>query len=73
MFVINRLRCKMATDTMGDRCKSIHGHRYCKVFGDKYLFIEAYPIHKKSDCGSALEKFVRYYGAPDLMIHYGSK
>ena len=29
--------------------------------------------HKKSDRGSALDKFVWYYGAPDLMIHEGSK
>ena len=30
-------------------------------------------MHKKSDCGSALDKFFRYYGAPDLMINDGSE
>ena len=63
MFMLNPLRCKFSTDTMDVRCKSIHGHRYCQFFGYKYFFIEAYPIHKKLVCGSALEKFVRDYGA----------
>ena len=63
----------MATDTMDGKFSSIHGHLYYQVFGDKYFFIEAYSIHKKSDCGSDLEKFVQYYGAPDFMIHDGSK
>ena len=43
------------------------------MFGDKDLFIEANPIQKQSYCGSDLDKFVKYYGAPDLMIHDGSK
>ena len=73
MFIVNRLRCEMATDTMDGRFKSIHGHRYCKVFVDKYLFIGAYPIHKESDCSSALDKFVQYYCAPDLIINDGLK
>ena len=59
MFMVNRLRFKMATDTMDGIFKSIHGHQYCQVFGDKDLFIETYPIHKKLECGSDLEKFVR--------------
>ena len=50
MFEVNKLRGKMATDTMDARCNSIHGERYCQVFGNKDLFVEAYPINKKSDC-----------------------
>ena len=71
--VVNRLRCDMDTDTMDSRFKSIHGHQYCQVFGDKDFIIEAYPINKKLDCGYALENFVRDYGALDLMIQEISK
>ena len=63
----------MATDTMDARCKSIHGERYCQVFGNKDFFVEAIPIVKKSDCHQALDIFIRKYGIPDLMRHDGSK
>ena len=72
MFMINRLFCEMATDTMDGKFSSIHGHLYYQVFGDKYFFIEAYSIHKKSDCGSALDKSDWYYGATDLMVYESS-
>ena len=35
--------------------------------------MEAYPIHKKSDCHKALNKFVLQYGAPDLLRIDGSQ
>ena len=47
--------------------------QYCQVFGNKEMFVEAYPIAKKSDCDDALKEFLRDYGAPDLMITDGSK
>ena len=58
MFMVNCLQCKMATDTMDGRFKSIHGHKSFQLFGNKDLFVEAYHIHKELDCGSALDKFV---------------
>ena len=53
---------------MHDKVNSIHGDYYCQVFGNKELFIKAYPMEKKSDCHEALDKFVKDYGAPDSMI-----
>ena len=73
MFEVNRIRGKMATDTMDARCNSIHGERYCQVFGNKDFFVEAYPIDKKSDCHEPLDKFIKQYGVPDCMIYDGSK
>jgi hypothetical protein len=63
----------MATDTMDARCKSIHGEKFCQIFGSKEFFACAYPIEKKSDCHEALDKFVREFGAPDILIMDGSK
>ena len=68
MFMINRIRGEMSTDTMDARCKSIHGERYCQVFGNKDFFVEAYPIIKKGDCHAPLELLV-----PDNMRYDGSK
>ena len=73
MFGVRRLRCNISTDTMDARCESMHGNRYCQVFGNKEFFCAAYPIAKKSDCGLALDKFVREFGAPSLLIFDGSK
>ena len=73
MFMVNRIRGNMATDTMDARCNGIHGERYCQVFGNKDFFVEAYPITKKSDCHEPLKKFIKQYGVPDCMIYDGSK
>ena len=61
MFMVNRIRGNMATDTMDARCNGIHGERYCQVFGNKDFFVEAYPITKKSDCHEPLKKFIKQY------------
>ena len=68
MFGVKQLNCMMVTDTLDARVKSIHGHQYCQVFGNKDFFVEAYPIEKKSDCHKALDRFVRDYGAPSYCI-----
>ena len=60
------------TNTLDVRVKSIHGHQYCQVFGNKDLFVEAYPIEKRSDCHEALDRFVRDYGASDVMQYDGA-
>ena len=73
MFNVKRLDCVMATDTMDARTTSIHGHKYCQVFGTKELFVEAYPIHKKADCHEALDRFVKDYGAPETLIYDGAR
>ena len=62
----------MATNTLYARVKSIHGQQYCQVFGNKYFFVEAYPIEKRSDCHEALDRFVRDYGASDVMQYDGA-
>ena len=36
------------------------------------MFVEAYPIEKKSNCADALKTFIRDYGAPDKMISDGA-
>ena len=56
---------------MDARCQSIHNEKYCQVFGNKQLFVEEYPIKKKSDCHLGLDKFVKEYGAPDKMTYNG--
>ena len=72
MFGVKRLNCMMAIDTLDARFKSIHGQQYCQVFGNKYFFVEAYPIEKRSDCHEALDRFVRDYGASDVMQYDGA-
>ena len=63
----------MSTNTMDARCQSIHNEKYYQVFGNKQLFVETYPIKKKSDCHLGLDKFVQEYGAPDKMTYNGAK
>ena len=70
---VKRLKCKILTDTIHAKFNSIHGDYYCQVFGKKKLFVEAYPMEKKSDCHEALENFVKDYGAPESMIYNGSQ
>ena len=73
MFGVHRIHETMSTDTMDDRCQTIHDERYCQLFGNKQLFVEAYPINKKSDCYLVLDKFVKEYGAPDKMTYNGAQ
>jgi len=73
MYEPKRLRCQISADTMDPHCLSIHGYRYCQVFGNKSMFCAAYPIIKKSDCHVALKRFIIDYGAPDSMITDGSR
>ena len=54
---------------MHAKVNPIHGDYYCQLFGNKYFFVEAYPMEKKSDCHETLDKFVKDYGAPDSMIY----
>ena len=64
---VKLLNCMMETDTLDALIESIHGHKYCQVFGNKDFFVEAYPIENRSDCHKELDRFVRYYRASDLM------
>ena len=73
MFGVKRLDCIMSTDTMHAKNTSVHGEKYCQVFGTKEFFVEAYPIAKKSDCHEALERFIRDYGAPDTLVYDGAQ
>ena len=72
MFGVKRLNCMMATDTLDARVKSIHGQKYCQVFGKKDFFVEAYPIEKISDCHEALDRLMSYYRASDVMQYDGA-
>lgn len=73
MFEPKCIQTDMASDTMDMRATSIHGHKYAQVFGNKDMFVKAYPIGKKSQAGDALRRFLTDYGAPDLLIVNGSK
>ena len=72
MFEVKRLHGVMSTDTMDERCRSIHKEVYLQVFGNKQFFVEAYPIPKNSDFHKGLERFVQEYGAPDKLIYDGA-
>ena len=73
MFDVRRIHGTMSTNTMDARCQSIHDKKYFQLFGNKQLFVEAYPMKKKSDCHLALDKFVKEYGAPYKMTYDGEK
>ena len=73
MFEVNCIRGSIATDTMHMRGPSIHNYSYAQVYGNKNFFVDVYPIVQKSGCGDTLDKFVRDYGVPDLLIYDGSK
>ena len=73
MFGVCRIHGKMSTNTMDVRYQSIHDENYCQVSGNKQLFVEAYPIKKKSDCHLGLDKFVKEYGAPDKTTYDGAQ
>ena len=53
--------------------KSIHGELYCQVFGTKELFVEEYPIQKKSDCHKALDWFIKDYVSSETLVYNRSK
>ena len=63
----------MSTDTMHTKNKSTHGELYCQVFGTIELFIEVDPIQNNSDCHEALDRFIKYYGAPETLFNDGTK
>ena len=71
MFDVRMIHQTMSTDTMDARCQSIHDKKYCQVFGNKKLFVEAHKIKRKSDCGLGLDKSVKEYGALDNMTYDG--
>ena len=73
MFNVRRIYGIMSYDTMDARCQLIHDEKYCQVFGNKKLFVEAYPIKEKSDFHLRLDKFVKEYGAPDNMNYDGAQ
>ena len=72
MFDVRIIHGTMYTDTMDARCQLIHDKKYYQVFGNKQLFVEAYPIRKKSDFYLELDKFVKKYGALDKMTYDGA-
>ena len=73
MFDVKRLQGTMYTDTMDARCKSIHGGKYCQLFVNKELFVDAYPIKKKEDCYDLQDMFVRTYIAIYKLAYDGTK
>ena len=73
MFDVRRMHGTMSTDTMNARCQSIHNENYWQVFGNKQLFVEAYPIKKKSDCHLGLDKLVKEYRSPEKMTYDGAQ
>ena len=72
MFDVRQIHGTMSTDTIDTRCQSIHQDKYLQVFGNKYFFVEAYPINRKKDSYEGLDKLVKAYGAPDKMLYDGA-
>ena len=72
MFGVRLVNGMMSTDTMDALCNSIYAEKYLQVFGNKELFVEAYPIKWKADCHEGLETFVRKYGAMERLIYDGA-
>ena len=54
-------------------CQSIHDEKYCQVFGNTTIFVEAYTMKKKSDFRLGLDRFVKEYVVPDKMNYYGAQ
>ena len=75
MFEPKRLWTDMGTDTMDPRCQGLHGDKMCQVFGNKQMFVAAYPTPSKKsvDIDEALKKFITDFGAPTTMTMDGSK
>ena len=72
MFDLRRVNGMMSTYTMDAQCKSIHAEKYLQVFGNKYIFVESYPIKRNANCHKGLETFVCKYGAMELLIYDGA-
>ena len=72
VFDICGIHGTMSTNTMDARFQSIHNEKYCQLFGNKIIFVEAYPIKKKYDCRLELDNFIKEYGAPDKMTYDGA-
>ena len=73
MFDVPRIYGTMSTNTMDARCQLIRDEKYCQLFDNKQLFVEAYPVKKKSDCHLGFDKFVKEYGAPVKMTYNGAQ
>ena len=73
MFNVTRIYRTMSNNTVNVRCQYINDEKYCQVFGNKQLFLEVYPIKKKSDFHLRLDKFVKEYGSPDNMTYDGAQ
>ena len=73
MFDVCGIHGTMSTNAMDDTCQSIHDKKYCQVFGNKKLFVEAHPINKDSDFHLGLDKFVKEFVAPDKMTYDGAQ
>ena len=73
MFGVRRMHGTMSTNTIDARFQLIHDKRYCQVFDNKQLFVEAYPIKKKYYCQLGLDKFVKEYELPDKMTYGGAQ
>ena len=73
MFDIRRIYGTMSTNIIDTRCQSIHDEKYFQVIGDKQLFMDAYPIKKKSDCHLGFNQFVKEYGSPYKMTYDGAQ
>ena len=59
VFDVRRINGTMSNNKIDARCNLIHEKKYCEVFSNKQLFVEAYPIKKKDDCHLRLDKFIK--------------
>jgi Reverse transcriptase (RNA-dependent DNA polymerase) len=66
-----RLRCRMYTDTVFSKVKSIKGHWCAQVFcGENY--VKVIPLASKAQAGDALQEFVSDVGIPNEILLDGA-
>lgn len=65
-------RCSVFTDTMFASVKSVGGKKMAQVFVTEFGFIDFYPMKSRSESGHMLEKHIRRYGIPMVLVSDGA-
>ena len=66
-------RCSVYTDTMFAKVTSIGGNKMAQVFVTDFGFLDFYPMKSRGEAGDKLEKHVRRYGIPMVLISDGAR
>ena len=68
-----RRDCKMYTDTMFSKVKSLDGNTCAQVYVTGEHAIAVYPLKSKKDAWTTLKEVFTYLGAPAMMISDNAK